>query len=368
MHSILKRYVPVSGSYPHTYFAGANTAEGFVSAYPHWVREEESHRVFFIKGGSGTGKSSMMKQCARAAADVGAEITLLLCSSDPTSADGVILQGRNGRRIVILDGTAPHIADPALPGAAGEIVDVGTGWDVSRLCARREEICLARRGKAACYARAYRYLSAYRSVVDGASALLSECILHDKLYAAADRLLGTLKDRGRFSEEIVYTHALSMHGAYRLNTFSALAEGKCAIVDVYGTGEFFLEALRDRAMDHRRAVCTSPTPACPNRLQELYFPQAGLHFCLVPEREEGDAARYIHMHRFIDRSALAARRGKIRFAGKCADMLIEGALQALADAGEQHFRLEEIYKEAMDFSIVERKTASLAEYIGNVLG
>ena len=367
MHSILKRYVPISGSYLHTYFAGANTAEGFISAYPHWVREEESHRVFFIKGGSGTGKSSMMKQCARAADAVGAEIILLLCSSDPTSADGVILQGKNGRRIVILDGTAPHTADPALPGAVGEIVDVGEGWNVSCLAARREEIGLARLKKGEAYARAYRYLAAYKAVVDGVSALLSECILHDKLHAAADRLFGGIKGGKRFSEEILYTHALSMHGAYRLNTFSSLAEGKCAIVDVYGTGEFFLEALRDRAIDRRLALYTSPTPACPNRLQELYLPQAGAHFFLVPEKNDGDAARYIHMQRFIDRAALSARRGKIRFAHKCAEMLFEGALQALSEAGEQHFRLEGIYKEAMDFSVVERKTASLSEYIRDVL-
>lgn len=367
MHSILQRYVPISGTYPHTYFAGANTAEGFVSAYPHWVREEESHRVFFIKGGSGTGKSSMMKQCARAAADVGAEITLLLCSSDPTSADGVILQGKNGCRIVILDGTAPHTADPALPGAVGEIVDVGTGWDVSRLAQRREEICLARREKGEAYTRAYRYLSAYRSVVDGVSGLLSECVLHDKLHAAAQRLLDRFRAGDRFREVIRYTHALSMHGAYRLNTFSALAEESYAIVDVYGTGEFFLEALRDQAMDRRLAVQTSPTPACPNRLQELYFPQSKSHFYLVSDRETESAARHIQMHRFLDRSALAARRGRIRFAHKCCEMLFDGAWQSLAEAGEQHFRLEGIYKEAMDFSVVEQKTRSLSEYIRRVL-
>ena len=60
MHPILNRYVPISGTYPHTYFAGANTSQGFVSAYPRFVREEESYRVFYIKGGSGTGKSTVV--------------------------------------------------------------------------------------------------------------------------------------------------------------------------------------------------------------------------------------------------------------------------------------------------------------------
>lgn len=368
MHPILNRYVPISGTYPHTYFAGANTAQGFVSAYPRFVREEDSFRVFYIKGGSGTGKSTILKQCARAAVLAGAEITLLLCSSDPTSADGVILEGENGRRIVILDATAPHTADPAMPGAVGEIIDVGAGWNADCLRARRQEIRIACEEKEQAYGRTYRYLSAYRAVVDGVSSLLSECILHDKLRAAASRLVGNLREGKRFCEEIRYTHALSMHGAYRLNTFSALAERGCAIVDVYGTGEFFLEALRDQAIDRRLTVYTSPAPACPNRLQELYFPESGACFHLVPDKENGtDAARHIHMRRFIDSSALAARRGKIRFAEKCREMLFDGALQSLSDAGNQHFILEKIYKESMDFSVVQKITDALSAYIQDAL-
>lgn len=369
MYPIQQRYVSISGSYPHTYFAGANTADGFVSAYPHWVREDRSHRVFIIKGGSGTGKSSMMKRCAHAAAEVGAEITLLLCSSDPTSADGVIMEGKNGRRIVILDGTAPHTTDPELPGAVGEIVDVGQGWDAAMLASRREEICIIRREKQNAYGRAYRYLSAYRNVVDCSSALLSECILHDKMHAAAARILGDHRGGNRFREEIRYTYALSMHGAYGVNTFSALAEESCAILDAYGTGEFFLEALRDYAMDRHLSVYTSPTPACPNRLQELYFPDQKRHFYLVSDREpENDSVRCVNMNRFIDRSCLAARRVRIRFAHKCGEMLFDGAMQALEDAGKQHFRVEEIYKSAMDFTVVEQKTASLMKYITTALG
>ena len=48
MHPILNRYVPISGTYPHTYFAGANTALGFVSAYPRFVREEEKRKIYVI--------------------------------------------------------------------------------------------------------------------------------------------------------------------------------------------------------------------------------------------------------------------------------------------------------------------------------
>ncbi len=370
MNQMLHRYVPLSGSYPHTYFAGANTADGFVSAYPHFIREDISHRVFIIKGGSGTGKSSLMKTCARAAEDAGAQITLLLCSSDPSSADAVILQGKNGRRIVLLDGTAPHMTDPELPGAVSEIIDVGQYWDADILASHREEIALARREKQNAYSRAYRYLAAYRQIGDAAGALLSECILHDKLHAAASRIMAGVPAGQRFREEIRYTHALSMHGAYRLNTFSMGAKQTHSVIDAYGTGEFFLEAVRDQAMTRRLAVYTAPSPACPHRIRELYLPEQGIRFHLVPDREAIQEKAQIHcinMHRFIDRTRMADRRARIRFAGKCGEMLFDGALQALHHAGQQHFALEEIYKSAMNFDEVQRKTQELAEGVRALL-
>jgi hypothetical protein len=268
-----------------------------------------------------------------------------------------------------LDGTAPHVTDPELPGAVSEIIDVGKYWDGDMLAAHREEIAVARREKQGEYGRAYRYLAAYRQIAESAGGLMSECILHDKLNAAASRIMTTVPVGGGFHEEIRYTHALSMHGAYCLDTFAA-AEHTYSVIDAYGTGEFFLEAVRDQAMARRLTVYTSPAPACPHRIQELYLPKCGVRFHLIPERDETESeanVRYVNMHRFIDRTRLAERRARIRFAGKCREMLLDGALQALHDAGKMHFRLEEIYRGAMDFRLVERETQRLAEYIRSAL-
>lgn len=369
MMQMSDRYVPLSGSYPAAYFAGANTGEGFVCAYPDWIREEECHRVFIIKGGSGTGKSSIIKACADAAEEVGAGVVLLLCSSDPTSADAVILEGKNGRRIAVLDGTSPHTVDPELPGAVGEIVDVGRYWDPSSLAFHREEITLARHGKQRAYHRAYRYLAATREVEDGARSHLTSCILREKMYAAVKRLLPAASAGEDFWEEIRYTHALSMKGAYRLNTFAEAAR-TYSITDVYGTGEYFLTAVRECAARRRLTMYISPSPIDPRRIQEIYLPQAGMRFCLTSpktNRVAEDGGRIINMLRFIDHTSLADCRGRLRFANACAEMLTDGALQALQDAGKEHFRLEEIYKSAMDFRGVVAETQRLCTYVREAL-
>ena len=48
-------------------------------------------------------------------------------------------------------------------------------------------------------------------------------------------------------------------------------------------------------------------------------------------------------------------------------MLLDGALDALREAGVCHFALEEIYKSEMDFDGVSRETDRMCERIGMLL-
>ena len=71
------------------YFAGGNTAQGFYSLFDSSL--EGLNRIFILKGGPGTGKSSLMKDVGRVWSKKGYDIEFLHCSSDPDSVDGVII-------------------------------------------------------------------------------------------------------------------------------------------------------------------------------------------------------------------------------------------------------------------------------------
>ena len=84
-------------------FPGGNTAQGFYSFYESVLQGMD--RIFIIKGGPGTGKSSLMRRIGLAMADRGYNVEFLCCSSDNDSLDGIII---SELKLAMVDGTAPH--------------------------------------------------------------------------------------------------------------------------------------------------------------------------------------------------------------------------------------------------------------------
>lgn len=106
-----------------SYFLGANSREGFFSLYDRFPPDPNSF-LHIIKGGPGTGKSSLMRAIANAAADRGLEVHCVYCSGDPDSLDGVYLPEQ---KLGWVDGTAPHVREPAFFGVDGDYLNL-TGF------------------------------------------------------------------------------------------------------------------------------------------------------------------------------------------------------------------------------------------------
>ncbi len=117
------------------YYAGGNTAKGFYSLYDSALND--LNRLFILKGGPGTGKSSLMKSVGERMLSKGIDIEYLHCASDNQSIDGVILPKY---KVGIVDGTAPHIIEPKAPGVIEEYVNLGVAWDSEKLAAHKDAI------------------------------------------------------------------------------------------------------------------------------------------------------------------------------------------------------------------------------------
>lgn len=156
------------------YFLGGNTAKGFFSYYEFLMRPEDAEKIYCIKGGPGTGKSSLMKAVAAAARERGLDTDLIHCSSDPDSLDGLILPQL---RTAFVDGTSPHTVDPQAPGAVDTIVDLGACRRDAEIVPLKDKILRYNRQISALFASAYRHLAAaaelYRDIAVAAVPFVS---------------------------------------------------------------------------------------------------------------------------------------------------------------------------------------------------
>ena len=70
------------------YFVCANSAKGFQNFFSSNLKG--LNKIYILKGGPGTGKSSLMKKIGSTLEEKNYPIEYIHCSSDPDSLDGII--------------------------------------------------------------------------------------------------------------------------------------------------------------------------------------------------------------------------------------------------------------------------------------
>ncbi|MCR4906813.1 MAG: hypothetical protein K6A33_12110 [Clostridiales bacterium] len=339
MNSVYDGYSPAAGG---KWFAGANTEAGFSGSYAEIAGEGSLARLYIIKGGPGTGKSTLMRRVGEAAEAAGHTAEFILCGSDPASLDAVILDGR----IAAVDGTAPHTLDMVYPGAASELIDLSAFWDTGILSAARDEIVALASFKAAEFASAYRWLAAAGKILGEEASLARHTYLAEKAEGFAARLVKRLgKPEGHGIVRRWYTHGITMLGRRRTDGISDGASVRYTIEDCGGCARLFLPVLADALTRAGWDITLGMLP-----LSGIIGGIRAGRFAFVCGGEDGDAA--IRMSRFT-RSDPAVR-GELRLAAKLRESCLREADERLRLASESHFKMEEIYRGAMDFGAKER--------------
>ena len=334
-------------------FAAANSGRGFISFYDAVFGREEITKRYLIKGGPGTGKSTLMRRIAAEAEGKGLGVEYYRCSSDPDSLDAVII----GTNVAIIDATAPHSLDAALPGARDDIVDLGIFWDSDGLAERRREIEELIRNKSNCYRGAYRLLSAAMSVDIRNREIIFPYLRAEKMRKAARRVANRIPDGEGYELLVGLCDSIGMKGRVYIDSFEKNAQKLYLVEDMYGLGSEFLSMMAEEAVRKGNKIRVSYSPLDTSRINALFFEESGIAF--VIDRGIRDGIR-IGIRRFIDTSSggLGSEEGKrakreYRFNTKLLQGLIRSATDRLFEAGEYHFRLEDIYKAYMNFDELE---------------
>lgn len=194
------------------YFVGNNTAYGFRGYYEETLKSVDP--VILLKGGPGTGKSSMLKKIASDARAVGYDVEMWYCSGDPASLDGVYIKALNA---AIVDATAPHATGADLPMIKDFIYDLATGLSHEKLTKSRGEIEDALAHKKENFARAYQRLRLAKCHLDNIMELEAPHVATEDIRVYASLFAANIRDgltteRGKRGKRRLFSRAICPEG------------------------------------------------------------------------------------------------------------------------------------------------------------
>lgn len=348
------------------YFLGANTPLGFRSYFESACPVSDGWNVYIIKGGPGTGKSTLMKRLCSEAQKQGITCELIYCSSDPSSLDGVILPELKS---AIFDGTAPHIMEPVYPGACENIINLGTAWSRAGLRSQRDDIISLSRQCSAHHAQAGRFLSCADSFRKNTAALSAENIDYGRIVRTADRLINKYigkVEKSQGSEQIRLLSAVTPLGIKLFSdTAALLCDDIVPIKDqFYAPAAALMAELRERLLGKGCDVIICRCSQSPDSIDHIIIPERRLAFSICSSFHTLDCTeRSIHTERFMSADFVSQSRQRISFNRKNIASFTDLAAAEMRRAKTVHDKLEQCYISAMNFDAVEETAQKVCREI-----
>ncbi len=349
------------------YFLGANSCEGFYSVFNKCYAADGEWRVFIIKGGPGTGKSSFMKYFAAKASDKGYKTLLCPCSSDPNSLDAVLLPEK---KIAVMDGTSPHTVDPTFPGACEKILDFGRFWNDSAFEGVKANIIETTLLNKALHKTASRYMQASGQLIADSYKTALACTDKPKALQFAQKLCRRLipaKKTAAGTEWVRFIEGITPLGVVSYSgTVGAEAKNTVIIEDEFGSASnIIINYIREYALKNGYEIITLKNPFLPSVLTDhIIIPELSL--AVVTENDcmhFADKTRRIHARRFVSSSKLHLSRERMKFNKKALRRLLLCAAETLSSAKKTHDDLESYYIKAMDFKALTAFAESFAKEV-----
>lgn len=344
-------------------FTAANTAKGFFSYFDGLINDPKLKRVYLIKGGPGSGKSTFMKKISQNAEEKGYTVERIYCSGDYTSLDGVRIEEL---KIVIIDATSPHAYDMGCPGAKDSIIDLSKFWDENKLSQNRAEI-----------ERLFGIISAkYKSVY----ALLAACGNAEKF---RDNILESHINKGTVNNDIkklIKQHAImpienaAVNTDRFLSTFTGngivthgetdgmLCDEVTLFEDRFGIAHIILGKLQSYLIKMGYDTISVHSPLTPEtKLEQVLVPALRLGFIasghsFSPEIDGEKIIKTVNTKKYISKEVIVQNKNKLAFIKKLQNELYTAVCDEMGEIKALHDDLEKYYIGAMDFKSLNEFT------------
>jgi len=336
----------------YNYFPGGNTSKGFYSFYKYIIRQEEAQRIICIKGGPGTGKSSLMKKVGHFFNDKGYDIEMHHCSSDNNSLDGIVIKGLN---VAILDGTAPHVVDPVNPGAVDEVLNMGEHWNEEGFKVSRDKIIETNKQIGATFQSAYRYLGAAKLVHDDWENQINSALIYEKINVLEKELINKILlssiPRVGFQRHLFAT-AFTPEGIVTfIDTLLENYDNIYVLNGVPGTEKSrILSSISNTTSKNGFDVEVYHQPLIPEKIEHILIP--GISTAIVTSNEINNmtfSGNQIYMENFIQVNKSNYSKDRILDTKNNFNFLIIKAIDLISSAKKLHDQLETHYVPNMNF-------------------
>lgn len=351
------------------YFLGTVSASGFAGFFSQLNDPDLPERTRIIKSGPGCGKSSMMRRLGERMVRAGYPVEYIHCSSDPDSLDGLVC---GPLRFAIVDGTAPHVLEPAIPAAKQEVVSLYDTIDCRALTCNFEALRELFARNAAFHERAARFAGAAGSLFCEAERTARIALLAEKLDQFSARMGKRLFSNGPGGKprETIRLSAGNTPVGYVDYTGSNLANYDNVYIFEdrwYAAAHRFLDNMRAQALAASYDVVVCRCPLSPyDKIDCVAVPALSLCFAasgfLSGVRNHG--ATLIREQRFYDPKILSSNKNRLTFSKNAVIRLLEQASALLAEAKAVHDDIERIYSVNIDFSKVREREAEILDSLG----
>jgi hypothetical protein len=349
-------------------FPGGNTSKGFYSRFDNIISPEEARRIFVIKGGPGTGKSTLMKNISEIMTDHGYDVELMHCSSDSKSLDGVVVPEL---RVALIDGTAPHVTDPKAPGAVDEIINLGEYWSEEAIAGNRTRIMKISNEIKVFFQRAYRYLKAAYLIYEDSSALYGSVMNRAGLSSIAGEFSGILFDALPFSDKpgrqrCLFASAITPDGPVSYVDDLLTLDNIYILEGFPGSGtDIVLERIKTAAVERGFDVEAFYCGFDPDRLEHLIIPELNTGFSTAGKYHSTDACavRRVDFRQLLDDGVISVLSQELDYNGHEFDRLLDKAVKMISNAKKLHDELEACYMPHMDFEGIKKKQDEIVQRI-----
>lgn len=365
------------------YFPGNNTPLGFYSYYKYIIGQREANKIFCIKGGPGTGKSTFMKKVASKFAEKEEDIDYLHCSADEESLDGILLKNK---RVAIIDGTSPHIIDPVTPGAVDKIINLGEYWNEEGICLNKDEIIDLNEETSKWYRIAYNYLNAAKSVYRSIEEVYNKAVESSEVYrivagviakeySAIDISLRAGRKKKFFASAITasgvvhYIPSLlnDIKTVYMIN--SPVGYSNNSFMEIIAEGAVY------RGLDVEAYYC----PMAPDeKIEHIIIPQLKIAFITMNDYHDAEPWEIsdlwendreiilVDMNDYMNNFVISRNVELLKSLREEYDILLNRTFSNLAKAKEIHMTVEGMYVPNMNFTEVNNLVDKVVEELEEI--